>query len=145
MNAHTKEPWAQHVDEPDAIVAVANPHESLLTVDGDYGMAKLYNVEDARRIVACVNACAGIPTEQLEQSHRNHAVTHLVEEIARLTKQRDELVKALKDLMNTLTDGPDESDIARVFTKARAALASIHPNAQEDCARLGIDPEGGMK
>lgn len=36
------------------------------------------------RIVACVNACAGIPTSQLEQSHRNRAVTALVDELTNL-------------------------------------------------------------
>ena len=34
-----------------------------------------------------------------------------------------DLLAALRDMVNTLTDGPDESDIARVFNVSRAAIA----------------------
>jgi hypothetical protein len=44
-------------------------------VCGEYGPVE----EDARRIVACVNACAGTPTEALEQGVLARALDILVE------------------------------------------------------------------
>ena len=41
----------------------------------------------------------------------------------RLIAAAPDLLAALRDMVNTLTDGPDESDIARVFNVSRAAIA----------------------
>lgn len=49
--------------------------------------------EDARRIVACWNACAGISTENLEE---NHSVKWLAEQYNTAVNQRDELLAELK-------------------------------------------------
>ena len=57
--SHTKEPWATHEGDDDVIVSAIDPHTSLLSVkDGTFGC--FWNAEDARRVVACVNACAGM-------------------------------------------------------------------------------------
>lgn len=57
--SHTKEPWATHEGDDDVIVATSDPHVSLLSVkDGTFGC--FWNADDARRVVACVNACAGM-------------------------------------------------------------------------------------
>lgn len=53
------------------------------------------NQEDARRIVACVNACAGIPTETLE--HLPLTVRSAIE-VGALVQQRDELAAKLAAL-----------------------------------------------
>ena len=63
--SHTKEPWAIFEDDAKAIVTVAHPMLSLMTVGND-GLATMFSEADARRIVACVNACAGIETHELE-------------------------------------------------------------------------------
>ena len=49
-------------------------------------------IPDARRIVACVNACAGLPTEQLESSPPGG----ILNGVAGLIAQRDELLAALE-------------------------------------------------
>ena len=49
--------------------------------------------ENARRIVACVNACEGISTENLEESR---PVKWLAEQYGATIKQRDELLEALR-------------------------------------------------
>lgn len=50
---------------------------------------------NARRIVACVNACRGLPTDELEQKGLVAAVgTKLLE----VEQQRDELLATLNDL-----------------------------------------------
>jgi hypothetical protein len=56
---------------------------------------------NARRIVACVNACAGLPTTYLEQTSmlglsKSYHAQH--EEWGALNQQRDELLSALKSL-----------------------------------------------
>jgi hypothetical protein len=56
--AHTQEPW--RIGRPDQQFTV------ILNSDG-YEVAEWCDQADARRIVAAVNACAGIPTEALER------------------------------------------------------------------------------
>ena len=66
MSEHTKEPWSyrktgQHWN-----------NESLINIEINYGDHEeciadtVYTEADARRIIACVNACAGLDTELLE-------------------------------------------------------------------------------
>ena len=49
----------------------------------------------ARRIVACLNACRGLPTDELEKSGLVSAVGT---EIIELAKQRDQLLAALDEI-----------------------------------------------
>jgi hypothetical protein len=63
MSEHTKEPWAIHNSKNlIAILDYEGKHLAELWQRKEYD-----SVANARRIVACVNACAGIPTEALEQ------------------------------------------------------------------------------
>lgn len=55
---HTPEPWYEgHSSSGQGIVISENDGKSI---------AVTYDDKDASRIVACVNACTGIPTEALE-------------------------------------------------------------------------------
>ena len=94
-NKHTPEPWQVFEDDPRAIVTKENPMLSLLSV-GEDGLAIMYEEADARRIVACVNACAGIDTELLEIIEDNDKT--LAGVIANVEKQRDELMAENKQL-----------------------------------------------
>ena len=91
-NKHTPEPWQVFEDDPRAIVTKENPMLSLLSV-GEDGLAIMYEEADARRIVACVNACAGISTENLED---NVPIKELARRYNETLKQRDELLAALE-------------------------------------------------
>ena len=51
---------------------------------------------DARRIVACVNACAGIPTDDLEHGDIAKALKIFALDSATFRRQRDELLAALE-------------------------------------------------
>ena len=84
---HTKEPW--NVDDIEIIGA------------DDKEIAQMYmysshkkHESNARRIVACVNACAGIPTEHLEVGPLALATFPVI-------KQRDELLSVLKELQQS--------------------------------------------
>ena len=70
---HTPEPWQVSAGSQD-YTGLCNKDKSIGT-----GISQV----DARRIVACVNACAGIPTESLESG--------------RLEEMRDSLFGAYVD------------------------------------------------
>lgn len=58
---HTPEPWAS--DKRDPVL-----FQDVLILDSNgKSIGKVWRSEDTLRIVACVNACAGISTEALEQ------------------------------------------------------------------------------
>lgn len=92
---HTAEPWAYehgngHYSGSIVITSFAMSAKSPLAVISDIcGDAE----DDARRIVACVNACKEIPTEWLES---NGAYAVPVPSLRTLLNQRDELLAALK-------------------------------------------------
>lgn len=91
MSEHSKEPWEIYCPEPyDMIIHSENHRVCKVWLDDspltDFNTLQCAN---ARRIVACVNACAGVSTEALEKQGGNaiHAMA-----------QRDELLEALKEL-----------------------------------------------
>ena len=87
---HTPGPW---VDDGYAHIGAVNDQ-----LNGGYLIALCEGPDraaNARRIVACVNACAGIPTESLEQLSQNGSLKVLARNIE-LEKQRDELLAALE-------------------------------------------------
>lgn len=64
--SHTKEPWEYRansryyeIDSPDKRIG----DTCASSCSGDMQLGK----DNARRIVACVNACAGLSTEELEE------------------------------------------------------------------------------
>ena len=110
-NKHTPEPW--HLCEVENetgrikhLVPVDSEKLSLLTiVENDQGtFAAIYNDEDARRIVACVNACKGIPTELLE---RFKTIVGSMDEVSKIEKQRDELLAVLEFMFERISEPPE--------------------------------------
>jgi hypothetical protein len=76
---------------------------------------------NARRIVACVNACMDVSTEALERYHGNGGIEDATDEdkdavLNELQAQRDQLLEVLKDIVEV---GLSTSRIAA----ARAAIA----------------------
>ncbi len=61
---HTPEPWHQCAEPELGALILDGKQRAIGDCDGPPNAH-----ENARRIVACVNACAGIPTEELE-GHR---------------------------------------------------------------------------
>ena len=103
MSKHTPEPWKiNHDDSTEEWSIVTNQHGSIVAnVNEETGpelagsipvMRKMPGMENARRIVACVNACAGLPAEQLEVS----PLGGVLNGVAGLIAQRDELLAALE-------------------------------------------------
>ncbi len=92
MSNHTPEPWngkrigisVHYFESIDA--------EITFTGKSDEAMA------NARRIVACVNACRGLSTDELEQ---HGLVSAVGTELAELEQQRDELLASLQRLISS--------------------------------------------
>jgi len=79
---------------------------------------------NARRIVACVNACAGIPTEALEGANT------LNEVYQKLAQQRDELLAALKEFLESeLTPFPSAEEGREAQDKWADSKAAARNNA----------------
>ena len=107
---HTPEPWRTDAkggfpqdvhDADDNLVAACS--------EANFGDA------NARRIVVCVNACAGITTENLED---NVSVKELAHRYNKTIRQRDELLEHLENLLFWDNGKPE-------FEEARAAIASV--------------------
>ena len=62
MSEHTKEPWK--VGRSGRFVLDADGNEIAYAILAEAGIA----VANIRRIVACVNFCQGVSTEQLEEA-----------------------------------------------------------------------------
>lgn len=77
--------------------------------------------EDARRIVACWNACEGLSTEAIETIAALGGVLHKMPVAAGLVVQRDELLNALRELVEAVED--NERDSLRELIVAHAAIA----------------------
>lgn len=82
--------------------------------------------KDARRIVACVNACAGIPTDELESFVVNGFARAIADRI-QLEKQRDDLLAVLETAYKIATESPDDQpfDWATYCEMLYQAIASV--------------------
>ena len=92
---HTPEPWKQ---DEDSELLITNSElervgETIVRTD---------TKADARRIVACINACKGIPTDQLEGRTFGKRYMDAL-------KQRDELLAALWRSRNLIGCGSVEA------------------------------------
>lgn len=129
---------AQHTPEPWEAVTPC-PGECcwhLQSVNNDMGpWGHINNPEmreaDARRIVACVNACSGVSTEILEDGARNDWADLL----SSMEKQRDKLLAEMKTAVDRLqfhyenpanshTDIPQKMT-AKALRTCKSLIASI--------------------
>lgn len=139
MTEHTPEPWSYGSFHRLLVVPIEDGHPNKHRIIADLGETEFpfnatldselrYN--NARRIVACVNACAGISTETLESEGSavmgwNRTASKLI----RVTKQRDELLAALELCIPELrgwinAHGEDIGTIAAIKA-GKAAITSV--------------------
>ena len=92
---HTPEPWYREFEGGNWRVMAADEN-------GGYTLADMCcddQEANARRIVACVNACAGLSNEFLSVATRDDYAMRLVLEADEMRRQRDELLAALRPLI----------------------------------------------
>lgn len=103
---HTPEPWVLSESHYGAIVSNASSdirkNWCLSTSDTGRIYSNELAVANARRIVACVNFCAGVSIEKLENSHCGEYQQVLLKERDTYRDLCDELLKNLHDAQNTL-------------------------------------------
>lgn len=119
---HTKEPWSVFNDCVESSDGKVIAH--VLT--SQYDMESLTSI-DASRIVACVNACVGIPTEHLEKGPNTvEQLAQLAEaEIDKLEQQRDELLAALKRSVSYVRAAGVLIDLGDDLKIIEAAIAKV--------------------
>lgn len=90
----------------------------------------------AKHVVACVNACRGISTDDLLTSNFGEDSVEVGTLLGQTMQQRDELLEALKSIVKSLADQDEEGLIehAQQMIDARAAIAKatgpIHSDSE---------------
>ncbi|MCE9955987.1 hypothetical protein [Aeromonas rivipollensis] len=107
MSKYGKEPWeAVEVNrDEDELIQIRASNGGIIArlwIDVDDREFSDEQRDNARRIVACVNACRGLPTDELEQKGLVAAVGA---ELLELEQQRDELLAALVAVQKNDADG----------------------------------------
>jgi len=101
MIKHTPEPWKYDGDDDgDVVVWGASPNDDFIGNVGvpikQMGVIIDLDLANARRIVACVNACAGVHDNYLSAVTEEGGAAKFFEEREQFKSQRDELLEALK-------------------------------------------------
>lgn len=129
MGKHTPEPWRVAAK---ALVRLDSAYliEAVEHHDFKYGATLAATSQhDARRIVACVNACAGLSTEQLEAS----PLGGVLNGVAGLIAQRDQLLEALEMVIADKAPGYhdciDDGEQECAWCVARSAIAKAKGGA----------------
>ena len=134
MTQHTAEPWdlmPHGIIYGGPVQQCANgstKSQIAMTIGADF-MAPGEQQANARRIVACVNICAGISTEDLEQ-HSDIVSAQLATEHAQETL-RDELAAALTKVTSDLfyqieaRHGPKTAAEYPSIAEAKALIAKL--------------------
>lgn len=96
--SHTKEPWS--VTQPTETLHAIRGHGGRIVADVGYGDTFAINDANARRIVACVNACAGTTSEYLESGAVMVCGRNQIDYFDELKQQRDDLLETLESAYN---------------------------------------------
>lgn len=127
---HTPGPWVLHEIESDTgnfkhlvpAAEICGEVVSLLTAVEHNGQifAAVYSKNDARRIVACVNACEGLNTDALEGNDNMATFAR------RMLLQRDELLTALELIKHATAPSHDDGAYhENAYELASAAIAKV--------------------
>jgi hypothetical protein len=147
VSEHTKEPWRIGVrknnykiegskEEMEILQRLGKVSFEALSIGMDEEQIAIIPLDEsseanARRIVACVNACAGINTEDLQgiidgTDKRPPWLTMAWEEIERIRKQRDELLGALEKVATSsewdYIESEIQDSIASAVARVRGAM-----------------------
>ena len=91
MSEHTKEPWSV---DPRALLRIRADGDITICSCGTTDSIRDQWEQNARRIVACVNACAGIPTGMLIAAGQSAVIA--LRPVDELVAERNALLAALK-------------------------------------------------
>ena len=114
LMSHTPEPWMVDPDDRPGyewnnhIVSATDPNQTICFMTHDNTPENIEGEANARRIVACVNACKGIKTESLEME----VLSWITDETGEnpLQRERDELLEARRACGERLIEVLKERD-----------------------------------
>ena len=125
MSDHTPGPWAVNFTKFSEVRA-----ENGAVIARCVKLTSLTNLEaNARRIVACVNACEGISTEHLINNLPiRELVTRHNEALREIEALKDE-IKSQQDKIRGLAGAQDSEDVFRIIEAMQ--LSATHRAAEE--------------
>ena len=124
-NKHTNEPWPHFTD-------IA----TTMTPDPEGTPVAILSWDDYIRARACVNACAGIDTDQLETGSINKSLQMFALESATYRRQRDELLAAAEAIEIYAEECMDFDDCTAMlvpiddYHKRMEAIAGVKGGAE---------------
>ena len=120
MSGHSPEPWKYSTDVGGRVNIFVDDGRRVTLCHAHL------RPEDARRIVACVNACAAIPTEDLEKAAADPIAGMFGRLAGKSVSQRDHAVRALSQLLSVLDDTRRTAvQTHDALEAARSAVATI--------------------
>ena len=135
MSKH-KGPWR---------IVEGRTHGSLEVFSGDTAIAEIWRrgnasleMANARRIVACINACEGFSAEELQGADLFKDSIESQSEITELKKQRDELLEALTGMV-ALYDTDEGCRSLPEYQAARTAICREIFRAAAETAKTVVD------
>jgi hypothetical protein len=100
---HTPEPWKVAPHDEDFAEIVGSDGSDIV-----FGLDTVYvEIENAARIVACVNACKGLTNEELQ----SNAVYAVIQERDELKKDVSSFKSELNKLLNAIEGGTKDGDM----------------------------------
>lgn len=125
MSEHTKEPWklCTHGNNDSPLGNTLGYHIEAEdgTEEGRLIVWEQITEAEGRRIVACVNACAGIPTETLESDGTEIACNYAsLQTLEKMAEQRDKLLALVKRYRKETPLGHQPHMIAHLADEAIA-------------------------
>lgn len=154
--SHTPEPWMVDPDDRPGyewnnhIVSATDPNQTICFMTHDNTPENIEGEANARRIVACVNACKGIKTESLEMN----VLSWITDETGEnpLQRERDELLEARRACGERLIEVEQQRDELRaaliraerklsayigVCTGDKELTGTVLPMARDALAKVG--------
>lgn len=127
-NEHTAEPWREGkaygaIVADDRAATIDNNDDAIKHYGGAL-VAESVTPSNRRRIIACVNACAGIRTEALEELGPIAMAIDSGDQMAR--HQRDELLTLLEELIDIEGPQPGTTSWAQ---RVQATISRIKSGA----------------
>ena len=132
MSEHTKEPWFYELEDGSDLRIYSETNANIVSGCGCCGSPNCDDA-DARRIVAAVNACAGMPTDDLEEMVKQGGNVRVLADFANdLLQQRDTAWQELREIRQQINANPEEAttdEAARVVAQRDKLLAELEPFA----------------
>ena len=129
MSKHTPEPWFYHRQGFSTVYIEARIGGGMLQEIAACGPCQdgtEQQDENARRIVACVNACAGVDADLLEAGELDKPIMLVIQENKDLKHRCDELLAALDDITKIKwRDGLAGIDRPTDFAERESAIRAL--------------------